>query len=89
MAVETDIRSEKRPLTFLDIIVIAFLGLTGVGLICLGGFGWLIANGLAHTYGGDARGAVNVIFPGIALGGVALVVSAFRRTFRKGGSEQH
>ena len=89
MALDAEIRSESRHLTFLDIIVIAFLGITGVGLVCLGGFGWLIANGLAHTHGGDARGAVNVIFPAIALGGAALIVSAFRRTFRKDGREQH
>ena len=89
MAVEPDIRLKRRNLTFLDIIVIAFFGLSGMGLVCLGGFGWFIANGLAHTHGGDAGGAVNVIFPAIALGGAALIVSAFRRTFRKDGREQH
>ncbi len=89
MAVEAETCSERRRLTFLDIVIIVFFGLTGVGLVCLGGFGWLIATGLAHTHGGDARGAVNIIFPGIAFGGAALIVSAFRRTFRKDGREQH
>ena len=86
---EAEIHSQRRMLTFLDIVIIAFFGLTGMGLVCLGGFGWLIATGLAHTHGGDARGAVNIIFPGMALGGAVLIVSAFRRMFRKDGREQH
>lgn len=87
MAVDADIRREKRILTILDIMVIAFLGLTGAGLICLGGFGWLIIKGLAHTHGGNA-GAAKFLFLAMSMGGVALLVAAVRRVFTKDVTEQ-
>jgi hypothetical protein len=83
MTTEADSRPAERKLTFLDFIVIAFLGLTGVGLIGIGGFGWLIVNGLAHTHGSDAGVGVSIIFPAIAVGGIALMVSAIKRAARK------
>ncbi|MCC6139185.1 MAG: hypothetical protein IT389_01055 [Nitrospira sp.] len=71
MTEDTDIQSETSQLTFLNVIVTIFLGLAGIGLVYVGGLGWIIVNGLARTHGGNAGAFGNIVLPAIAIGGVA------------------
>ena len=70
MAAETDTRLETRKLTILDIVVIAFLGLTGVGLASIGIIGWFVVVAMARDHGGSA-GGLNILLPAMAVGGFA------------------
>ncbi|MDH5668955.1 MAG: hypothetical protein OEY86_13175 [Nitrospira sp.] len=73
---------ETKKLTVLEMIIIAFLGLTGIGLVYAGGFVWFAAISWIRAHGGGEAGAfINIVLPAIAVVGVTLIASAFQRAF--------